>query len=79
MTVTVYTKNHCQPCRATKRRLDDLGVDYVEINVEDDPDTRQRLIDAGFLESPVVYPESGDPWSGFRPDKLAALSPITKE
>jgi glutaredoxin-like protein NrdH len=73
--ITLYTKDHCQPCRATKRKLTDLGVEFVEVNVEHDPEARQRLIDAGFMESPVVWPEAGDPWSGFRPDLLATLTP----
>jgi glutaredoxin-like protein NrdH len=76
VTVTVYTKNNCQPCRATKRNLDAAGVEYVERNIDVDPDALDRLIAAGFREAPVVIVDRGpdrEPlsWSGFRPDLIA--------
>lgn len=72
--VTVYTKNQCQPCRATKKKLEQLGIYYAEINVDEHAAARDYLISRGFMESPVVFVDGMDPWSGYRPDKLALLA-----
>jgi glutaredoxin-like protein NrdH len=71
--VTVYSKTNCQKCKATKRKLQALHVDYQEVNVEDAPETRQKLLGMGFREMPVVDAD-GSMWSGYRIDKIAALA-----
>jgi len=75
-TTTVYTKYACQPCRATKRKLDQLGIIYTEINVEDDELALETIKAMGFLQAPVVVPAHGEPWSGFRPDLITALAAV---
>lgn len=37
MTVQVYTAGWCRDCRAAKRFLDEHGIQYSEINVDNDP------------------------------------------
>ena len=37
MKVQVYTAAWCRDCRAAKQFLDSHGVEYTEINVDDDP------------------------------------------
>lgn len=80
MKITVYTKNDCRPCWATKRTLTAAGVEFVEVNVDEVPSARDYLIGRGFRESPVVEVATERPgvskvesWSGFRPDRLADL------
>lgn len=70
--VTVYTKTTCQPCKATKRALTKKGISFEEINVELNPDARERVIALGFSQLPVVISPMGN-WSGFEPDKIGAL------
>ena len=41
--VKVYTTNNCPYCHAAKRLLNDKGVTYEEINVENDDAKRQWL------------------------------------
>lgn len=74
MTVTVYSKPNCQPCRATKRTLDQLGVPYIEVDVSVDTEARDFVVSLGHLESPVVFIDEGRHWSGFRRDRLAELA-----
>lgn len=33
--ITVYTKNNRMPCKMTKRKLQELGFNYKEINVDE--------------------------------------------
>lgn len=78
MTVIVYTKDKCQPCRATIRYLDERGIDFEEKHTAD-PVNLAEAKALGYLGAPVVVfvpPPGGsvDHWYGFNPDKLDALA-----
>jgi glutaredoxin-like protein NrdH len=70
--ITVYTKAHCQQCVATKRHLDKRGIDYQLSDLEQDEGAAVEAQAYGYRELPIVV-AGDDHWSGFRPDKLAAL------
>lgn len=53
--ITVYTKNNCFPCKMTKRKLQQLGVNYHEINVDEDLNGLEYLMEHGFRSLPVVF------------------------
>ena len=72
MTVTVYTKPACVQCNATYRALDKKGIAYEVVDMSQDPAALERVRALGFMQAPVVITET-DSWSGFRPDKIAAL------
>ena len=73
MNVTVYTKPACVQCNATYRALDKKGIEYQSVDVTQDPEALARLKAMGYMQAPVVVAD-GDHWSGFRPDKIAALA-----
>ena len=66
---TVYTLPDCQPCKATKRLFEKLGVPYLEVSLLDAPADAQRLRDEGHATAPIV--ETPDRrWSGFRINEI---------
>jgi len=70
---TVYTKNNCVQCDATKRMMDKLGVEYDTVNISDNPEELDKLIEMGYRAAPVVV--AGDEsWAGFQPEKITALA-----
>ena len=73
MSITLYTKANCQPCRLSKRLLDDNEIEYEAVSVDDDPDTIEQLIALGHRQMPVVVVNDEEHWSGFRPDKVKAM------
>ncbi|BCT76409.1 NrdH-redoxin [Sinomonas cyclohexanicum] len=73
MNVTVYTKPACVQCNATYRALDKKGIAYTSVDVTEDPAALQKIKDLGYLQAPVVVTDA-DQWSGFRPDKIAAIA-----
>lgn len=73
MNIMLYSKKYCPQCSATKRKLDELGLEYHVINLEEHPAVLEDLRAQGFQQAPVVITED-DSWSGYRPDKLAALA-----
>ncbi|WP_263310038.1 glutaredoxin-like protein NrdH [Brachybacterium atlanticum] len=73
MDITVYSKPLCVQCDATKRALDKAGVPYKLVDVTEDAAALARIKALGYLQAPVVIAD-GDHWSGFRPEKLRALT-----
>lgn len=70
--ILVYAKPGCPPCDATIRALEKLGLDYVKLDVTEDTVAYEACQLYGYLNTPVVV--AGDQnWSGFRPDRIAAL------
>lgn len=71
--VVLYSKNDCIQCRMTKRNLDSLGIEYQEINLDENPQFREYVTkDLGFMAAPVIVTDT-DAWSGFQPGKIRAL------
>lgn len=72
MRITIYTKDACVQCDATKNALDRSGLAYQLVNLDQDVEAIEHLRALGYRQVPVVM--AGDThWSGFRPDKIAAL------
>lgn len=84
--ITVYTRPNCQPCKATKRKLEQLQAEYTLIDVTEDPDALDLIKGLGYLQAPVVVARIGGEevhWGGFSPDNIAwavkAIDPQPKE
>ncbi|QKJ88314.1 NrdH-redoxin [Paramixta manurensis] len=76
MRIIIYTKNNCVQCNATKNALDKKGIDYQLINLDSEPAALETLKALGYRQVPVVM-NGQDHWSGFRPDKISALSQVS--
>jgi glutaredoxin len=53
--VTVYSKNNCPFCDRAKALLESRGVPYTEVNIENDPESRQMLLDKGLRSVPQIF------------------------
>lgn len=73
MTITVYSKPACVQCNATYRALDKAGHEYTIVDISLDAEARDHVMSLGYLQAPVVI-AGGEHWSGFRPDRIAALA-----
>jgi glutaredoxin-like protein NrdH len=71
MSITVYTRDDCAACTATKVWLAHYGVAYTEIDVSDEK-AATVLTERGYTTLPVVI-DGGTAWAGFRIDKLKTL------
>jgi glutaredoxin-like protein NrdH len=75
VTITLYSKPGCQPCRATKRWLDNRSVDYQTVDVTTSPVDLDAIKALGYEGVPVVIvsgrtAETDLHWQGFHPDNL---------
>ncbi|HEO1849899.1 TPA: redoxin NrdH [Streptococcus agalactiae] len=70
--ITVFSKNNCMQCKMTKKFLDQHGVDFEEINIDEKPEKIEYVKNLGFSAAPVI--EAGNVvFSGFQPSKLKEL------
>ena len=75
MAITVYTKPQCDPCSTTKTMLDNKKVNYRTVDVTEDSDAYRFITeDLGYRQTPVVYVDENNHWSGFRIDALKKLA-----
>ncbi len=72
--VTVYSRNNCMQCKMTKRYLAEHNVEFVEHNINDQPEYVDYLKERGFLSLPVVDIDGQSAFSGFRPDQLQKVA-----
>ncbi|PPI88949.1 NrdH-redoxin [Candidatus Pantoea edessiphila] len=72
MSITVYIKNNCIQCNATKNALNLKGINYRLIDLDIKPEVIENLKYLGYHQIPIVITDN-DHWSGFRPDKIANL------
>lgn len=74
MRITIYTRNNCLQCHATKRAMDSRGFTFDTVNLDQHPEAAEALRAEGFRQLPVVI--AGEHrWSGFRPDMINRLPP----
>jgi mycoredoxin len=58
----IYTATSCGDCRMAKAVLDRAGVDYEEINLDQDPDAAATVlsINGGYTIVPTILLPSGE-------------------
>lgn len=78
MRITIYTRNNCVQCHATKRAMENRGFDFELINIDNHPEAADALRAQGYRQLPVVVTEDAS-WSGFRPDMINRLRHSTAQ
>ncbi|CAM3784288.1 glutaredoxin family protein [Deinococcus frigens] len=74
--IKMYTTTWCPDCHATKRALTSKGLDFEEINIEQDEGAAEYVMKVNGGRRSVPTLVSGDvvhSLSGFRPQKLDAF------
>jgi glutaredoxin-like protein NrdH len=70
---TIWTNPVCQPCRITKKALDDRGVPYVVKPLTEHPDGVESLKARGLATAPIVEPFCGTAWAGLNLERINDL------
>lgn len=75
--IHLYLQPDCQPCRLTKRKLDQMSIDYIEVDLSVEGEALEYVVnDLGYQSAPVVVVDDDNHWSGYRPDLLEMLTPF---
>ena len=81
--ITIFHKEHCQPCRLTMKMLDKLGATYDSRSLDDGSPEAERVLNnaraLGMTSAPIVEvrDESGTlvrTLSGYRPADLREIT-----
>ena len=70
---TVYSRPGCQPCRMSKRVLEQKQIPHRVIDVDTEPGAMAEVLALGYSALPVIVAADGTHFSGFQPDRLATL------
>lgn len=70
--LTLFSKNACIQCKQMKRFLDANDLKYEEVNIDENPLEREKLIEEGFKALPVLKGPNLT-LSGYNPDELILL------
>lgn len=64
--ITIYTKTGCPYCAAALKHYSDLGKDFTEVNISDQPAAKKTILDLtdGRAIVPVIV-ENGEVQTGF--------------
>ncbi|HYQ25850.1 MAG TPA: glutaredoxin 3 [Polyangiaceae bacterium] len=81
--IVMYRTRFCSYCMRAARLLADKGVPFREIDVSDDPDTRERLLtETGSHTVPQIF-INGTSVGGYddieRLDRRGALDPLLRQ
>jgi mycoredoxin len=72
--ITIYSTGWCPDCRRAKSFLKERGVEFQEVNIEDDPDAEEIVLRANQGKRRVPTVKVGDRYfacSPFNAQKLA--------
>ncbi|GLB59252.1 glutaredoxin family protein [Cytobacillus sp. NCCP-133] len=70
--ITVYTTNTCPYCTMVKNFLDQQGLEYKEVNVQNDQSEAQKLVETtGQMGVPQIH-VNGKWVLGFDPNSIMA-------
>jgi|TARA_B100000745_G_scaffold245762_1_gene167834 glutaredoxin 3 len=53
--IKVYTSHSCFYCTRAKNYLDNLGIDYQTLNIQEDIDARDFFVKSGFRTVPQIF------------------------
>ena len=53
--LTVYSKNHCPYCDKAKYLLEQKGIQFEEIKIDETPEAREFVLSEGHRTVPQIY------------------------
>ena len=80
MKVLVYSlpSSVCMGCKYTKRALENAGIPFETVRLDQDKDALDRIKELGYSAAPVVEVDLGEgnttSWTGYRPTMIEQLA-----
>lgn len=72
MTITLYTKPGCQPCRITAKKFTEAGIIFKTVDLSQNPAAVEYVTEElGCQQAPIVVVDDNEHWAGLNPAKIA--------
>lgn len=72
MTITIYTKPGCFPCRKTVEKFVAAGIDTRQVDITETPSALEYITgELGYSQAPVVVVDDDFHWSGLDTTSIA--------
>lgn len=71
--ILVYTTPFCAPCKAVKRYLTHLGVEYTAIDISDNPELRKDIFEKAHAQTVPIIQNGSRYVTGYKPEQIKAL------
>lgn len=72
--VTLYGRPACPPCARTKKLLEQGGVDFLYVDVDQDPGALDGLTELEWVTALPVVVTPDFQWCGYRPEYIKTLT-----
>ena len=72
--IVVYSTTWCPDCRRAKNFLKERGIDFREVNIEDDPDAEDLVLRVNHGKRKVPTIQSGEHYFACSPFNAAKLA-----
>ncbi len=53
--VTIYSTNTCTYCDRLKQDMRNVGLQFIEINLDKNPEAKARMVEKGHRSVPILY------------------------
>lgn len=61
----VYSGNRCQYCEMAKGLLKNRGIEFIEVNIDKNPDAKAFILNEGHRSVPQLYNDTNYVAGGF--------------
>ncbi|GAA1720100.1 hypothetical protein GCM10009831_32750 [Dietzia cercidiphylli] len=72
--VTLYGRESCPPCIRTKKLLDQAGVAFLYVDIDEDPDALEGLTEQDWVTALPVIITPELQWCGYRPEHIRTIT-----
>ena len=72
--ITIYTTTWCGDCRRAKSFLKERGVEFREVNIEEDPDAEDIVVEVNHGKRKVPTLKVGERYFACSPFNAASLA-----
>lgn len=71
MTITLYTKPGCSPCRIVAKKFTEAGIEFTIVDLSQNPAAVEYVTEElGYAQAPIVVIDDQNHFSGPDADKI---------
>lgn len=73
MKTIIYTTTYCAPCKQVKKYLDHLNIEYITIDVTNNPELRKEVFTKAHAQTVPIIQRGSKFVVGYKPAEIKEL------